>query len=68
MCFGEEGESEGGNEEEQGREGAFRGGKGGGGEEGVGWGVSRSLYVAGLGRGGGRWKGPRGREKRKEIK
>lgn len=52
VCFGEEGESEVGNkEEEQGREGAFRGGGGGGGEEGVGWGVSRSLYVAGLGRG-----------------
>lgn len=42
-CFGEEGESEVGNEEEeeQGREGAFRGGGGGGGEEGLGWGVSR---------------------------
>lgn len=43
VCFGEEGESEVGNEEEeeQGREGAFRGGGGGGGEEGLGWGVSR---------------------------
>lgn len=43
VCFGEEGESEVGNEEEeeQGREGAFRGRGGGGGEEGVGWGVSR---------------------------
>lgn len=42
VCFGEEGESEVGNEEEeeQRREGAFRGG-GGGGEEGVGWGVGR---------------------------
>lgn len=42
VCFGEEGESEVGNEEEeeQGREGAFRGG-GGGGEERLGWGISR---------------------------
>lgn len=41
LCFGEEGESGVGNEEEdeQGREGAFRGGGGGGGEEGVGWGL-----------------------------
>lgn len=43
VCFGEEGESEVGNEEEeeQRREGAFRGGGGGGGQEGLGWGVSR---------------------------
>lgn len=42
VCFGEEGESEVGNEEEeQGRDGAFRGGGGGGGEGALGWGVSR---------------------------